>query len=185
MSIDAEEPDGYLDNARAGTPTAGGHIDAQMAANNLLACAKKAASQTTASLVGHGDEGIIAAGPSPSPGSSLQYISLDNQSVWLPFFATLSGRFSALYLYASHVGAGVAGAQLLYALAKVLNANVYGPTGLIYCAGEGDFVLQNGSVWQMATPTAQPAPIQPTSFIVGDAPPGRPGGGSAPAPPSA
>lgn len=170
VSIDATSPDGYLDNARAGTPTAGAHNSIQTAAANLLACAGETASPTTASLVGHGEQGIISTGAGQSLGSSLQHIGLDNQAVWVPAFQTLSGRFSTLYLYAPHVGAGVAGAQLLYALAKVLNANVYGPTGLIYSNAEGDFSLEIGSQWQVAMPTGRPpSPIDPPVHPVGDA----------------
>lgn len=172
VSIDATTPDGYLDNARAGMPVAGAHVTVQTAAGNLLACANRASQPSTASLVGHGMMGLIVTGGGQSPRTSSQYIALDNQSVWNPLLQPLSGRISTLYLYGSHVGAGVDGAQLLYALARVVNAPVWAPTGLIYCDAQGDFFLQAGSLWQVATPQAPPTPlspptVQPSSPAVG------------------
>ena len=72
VSIDATCPDGYLDNARLGTPLAGGHSNIETAAANLLACATQAAAPTAASLVGHGDVGIILTGVGQSLGSPQQ-----------------------------------------------------------------------------------------------------------------
>ncbi|KQY30219.1 hypothetical protein ASD21_14070 [Caulobacter sp. Root1455] len=165
VSIDATTPDGYLDNARAGTPTAGAHSNIQAAAANLLACATRTSSPTTASLVGHGSMGVIATGAGGSLGTDKQYIGLDNQNVWAPLLQPLSGRFSGLYLYGVEIGAGVEGAQLLYALAKVMNTNVFGPTGLIYCDSRGNFTLESGSQWQVATPVTPPRPIAPPQFL--------------------
>lgn len=165
VSIDATSPDGYLDNARAGTPTAGRHSSVQAAAANLLACAGKASPPTTASLVGHATIGLIATGAGGSAGSPQQHIGLDNQDVWTPILQRLSGRITALHLYGVNVGAGFPGAQLLHALAKTVNAPVYGPTGLIYCRPDGSFLLEMGAQWQMATPTQLPPPIQPPNGL--------------------
>ncbi len=164
-SIDANTPDGYLDNARAGTPAVGAHTSVQIAAANLLARTNGASQPSMASLVGHGTMGLIATGGGQSPHTSSQYIGLDNQNVWTPLFQPLSGRISGLYLYGSNVGASAGGAQLLYALARVVNAPVWGPTGLIYCNAHGDFMLETGSLWQLATPAMLPAPISPPSLL--------------------
>jgi hypothetical protein len=164
VSIDATTPDGYLDNARAGTPTASAHRDTQTAAANLLAFAKSASRPPTASLVGHGAMGLFGTGGGGSGGTSLQRIVLDNQNVWAPLLEPLNGRISTLYLFGPQVGAGIEGAQLLYALARVTNATVCAPTGLIYCDNRGDFYLQVGSVWQAATPEMLPQPILPPTF---------------------
>ncbi|MBO9557252.1 MAG: DUF4347 domain-containing protein [Caulobacter sp.] len=160
VSIDATIPDGYLDNARCGTPSAP-HSSVEMAIANLVDCAAAQTSPTTATLVGHGAPGVIVTGAGQSPGTDQQHIDLGNQAIWGPYVEKLKGRITDLYLYGSHVGADTLGAQLLYALARVANANVYGPTGLLYCNSQGNFYLEEGSQWQVATPTAQPNPIPP------------------------
>ena len=43
-------------------------------------------------------------------------------------------------------------------IARVINAPVAGPTGFIYC-GQGRVFLEQGSTWQVATPTSRPPPI--------------------------
>jgi hypothetical protein len=164
VSIDATTPDGYLDNARVGTPTARAHRDTQTAAANLLAFTKGPSQSSTASLVGHGAPGIFATGGGGSGGTSLQRIVLDNQNVWAPLLEPLSGRIGTLYLFGPQVGAGIEGAQLLHALARVTNATVCAPTGLIYCDNRGNFRLQVDSVWQAATPEMLPPPIWPPSL---------------------
>lgn len=159
VSIDATKPDSYLDNARAGNPTAGAHASVQVAVNNLRACASMQPSPTRASLIGHGAPGLFGVGAGGSIGTSTQHINIDNQAVWVPLFQSLSGRFEALCLYGAAVGAGLTGAQLLFTLAKAINAPVCGPTGVIYCRPDGTFYLQEGATWQVATPAQQPAPI--------------------------
>ncbi len=159
VSIDAIKPDAYLANARAGNPTAGAHANVQTAVANLLACAKEKPSPTTAALIGHGAPGVINTGSGGAMGASAQHIGLDNQAIWVPLFQSLSGRIETLVLYGVSIGVGAVGANLLFTLAKAVNAPVYGPTGLIYCRPDGTFYLQEGAMWQVATPTMPPTPI--------------------------
>jgi len=160
VTIDSTTPDGYLDNARAGTQTASGNKDTASAAANLLA-SEKTTPSSPASIVGHGSDGVIATGGGKSPSNPTQYIGTQNESGWTSSLATLKGSTTDLYLYGCHVGADDAGAQLLFDIAKVVNATVYGPTGLIYCDSKGNFALEIGSQWQVATPTTKPASIAP------------------------
>lgn len=175
VSIDATKPDGYLNNARAGNPAAGAHANIKQAADNLLGCAKGQPSPPTASLIGHGTMGMVSVGAGGSKGASQQYISLDNQAVWAPVLQSLKDEITALVLYGAQIGGGSRGAQLLYALAKTVNAPVYAPTGVIYCRPDGTFTLQMGSVWQMATPAAAPVPIMPPIAPIADLGAGGPG----------
>lgn len=158
--IDATSPDGYLDNARAGNPLAGAIRDVAEAVRNLAACATPSHGSSPASIVGHGTEGLIAVGCglSPAPG---QELSLETATQWTPQLAQLKGLVSSLALYGVQVGAGQNGADLLFQIAQVIDAPVYGPTGLLYCDSHGNFMLEPGAVWQMATPTQRPAPIDP------------------------
>jgi hypothetical protein len=88
-------------------------------------------------------------------------INISNQPAWAPLLQRLKGKFTEIYLYGASVGAGEDGARLLYVIAQAAGAAVYGPTGLIYCDGQGDFFLQAGAVWQIATPNSLPPPIDP------------------------
>ncbi len=154
-TIDATTPDGYLDNARHGNPGAGANENTQQAAQNLLGCATPKP-PPAANIVGHGAEGDIDTGQAWN-----QCITLDNIDEWTPDLAVLATKISHLFLFGCTVGAGADGAQLLFEIAKAVNAPVSAPTGLIYCDINGDFTLEPGAVWQQATPTYTPAPIDP------------------------
>jgi hypothetical protein len=157
VTIDSKSPDGYLGNARAGNPTAGSNDRTQTAVESLLAMA--GAAPTTASLVGHGSEGDIDTGMALG-----QSINLANQATWAPLLQRLRGKFTGIYLYGATVGGGFDGAQLLYAIAQATDTPVYGPTGILYCDVRGNFVLETGAVWQMATPDRLPTPINPPTL---------------------
>jgi hypothetical protein len=160
VTIDSKSPDGYLDNARAGNPTARANSDTEAVVENWLATQAMRPTWMTASLVGHGAPGLIGTGDAQS-----QSINLANRATWTPLLQRLQGKFTSLYLYGPSVGAGEDGAWLLFAIAQAANTAVYGPTGLIYCTSQGDFFLQSGSVWQMATPNGVPAPIEPPQIL--------------------
>ncbi len=157
-TIDSTTPDGYLDNARAGNPDAGANATTKQAAKNLLASEKLLKTPGPANLVGHGCEGDIDTGKATG-----QCIRWDNVKDWKDDMASLVHWTTELYLFGCTVGAGKEGAQLLFELAKVIDAPVSAPTGLIYCNKQGDFRLEKGAVWQTATPTTLPAPIDPPS----------------------
>ncbi|MET3664788.1 DUF4347 domain-containing protein [Caulobacter sp. 1776] len=169
VTIDSTKPDDYLAYARNGTPAGIGNTSVQTAESALDGCIKsKKPTPQSACVVGHGDKGLIVTGSGQNAGDKDHHISIDNIKTWAPLFAGLSGGVSNLFLYGCHVGAGTEGAQLLYELARTVNANVYGPTGLIYCDEDGDFALEPFSTWQMATPLAQPAAIDPPDDATGD-----------------
>lgn len=165
VTIDATL-DGYLNNARAGTPSAAPNASVQTAASALSKClgSKKPGAQT-ANIVGHGMEGLIVTGAGQAVGTTSQHIGIDNENVWSPLFSPMTGTMTGLALYGCHVGAGDDGAQLLHDLAKAVGVNVYGPTGLIYCDGNGDFTLEANSQWQVATPQALPPTIAPPQVV--------------------
>jgi hypothetical protein len=156
VTIDSKTPDGYLDNARAGTPRAAANDSTETAVDNLLALRAAQPTATTASLVGHGAPGIIQTGAAQD-----QSIDLSNQATWAPLLQRLQGKFTDIYLYGASVGAGEDGAHLLYVMAQAAGAAVHGPTGLIYCDAYGDFYLEPGAVWQSATPNSLPSPLDP------------------------
>ncbi|KQV56606.1 MULTISPECIES: DUF4347 domain-containing protein [unclassified Caulobacter] len=155
-TIDSTTPDPYLENARTGNPRAKANATTNQAASNLLNCEKQQKAPGPANLVGHGCEGDIDTGKAAG-----QCIRFDNDSDWKTDMATLAGTVQELFLFGCTVGAGQEGAKLLFDLAKTVNAPVSAPTGLIYCTPQGDFYLHSGAVWQTATPSKQPAPINP------------------------
>lgn len=162
VTIDSTKPDGYLDAARKGTPTAGGNGSTAVAVANLKGCETGKSTPAPACIVGHGHYGIIGTGAGQSPGTTDQHMDTSNEASWSGEIAKLKGLVTDLYLYGCHTGASDVGAQLLYDMAKLANANVYAPTGIIYCDSvTGSFTLELGSQWQIATPTTKPQPINP------------------------
>jgi hypothetical protein len=150
VTIDSAQ-NAYLNNARTGNPTAGANGDTKTAAGNFQTCEAKGATAVAASLIGHGAEGDIDTGSVKH-----ECITIHNEQVWVPLLQPLSGKLNELFLYGCSVGAGNDGATLLFDLAKVLNTNVYAPTGIIYCKADGTFYLEPGAVWQVAAPSLTP-----------------------------
>lgn len=164
VTIDATL-DAYLDNARAGTRGAYPNSSVLTAADGLtIALANLKPATQSASIVGHATEGLIVTGAGQSVGTQDQHISTNNQNIWRPVLAPLNGKITGLFLYGCHIGANDVGAQLLYDLAQIVGAPVYGPTGLIYCDANGNFRLEAEAQWQVATPEAKPQPIAPPHF---------------------
>jgi hypothetical protein len=154
VTIDSAK-NAYLDNARAGNPSAAANAYTETAASNFLICEGQSASPATASLVGHGAEGDIDTGSDHG-----ECITIHNERTWVPLLQPLSGKLNELFLYGCSVGAGTDGATLLFDIAKVVNTNVYAPTGIIYCKSDGSFYLEPKAVWQVAKPNlAPPKPI--------------------------
>jgi hypothetical protein len=171
VTIDKFTPDGYLDNARSGTPGAAANIDTSSAISNLVGCVKGKSPSKFASIVGHGAMGLIATGGGKRPSGPSQYIGVTNENTWTVPLAALKGQITDLYLYGCQVGAGDDGAQLLFDIAKVVNATVWGPASTIYCDGKGNFTLDPNGVWQSATPAAKPTPIEPPVLLGAEAMP--------------
>lgn len=154
---------GFLACARAGNPGAAGHGSTVEAVNNLFNCTT--GGRQACNMVGHGNDGIIVTGTGQSAEDPNRYVSAFNQANWQPHFSRLRDRMANLVLWACHPGTGNAGADLLYALARVTGVNVAGPTGFLYCSN-GQFSLEANSTWQVATPTQRPNPIQaPTPHL--------------------
>lgn len=144
VTIDATPNDGYLDNARTGTPNADANAGTASMAANLDFCGGPAGS-----VVGHGAEGDI-----DTYKTTGECITVHNQDEWQPELAQLNGKIHSLALYSCCVGAGVDGARLLQNMANVIGAPVSAPTGLIYCDNLGNFTLENGAVWNTVAPNA-------------------------------
>jgi hypothetical protein len=170
VTIDATTPDGYLDKVRGGNPQAATHQDVASAVANLVACAR---SLGPACIAGHGAPGLMSlgGGGATTPGKVLDPQAVDQ---WGPQLAPLKGLFEGLVLYAPQVGSGQEGAQLLFQIAQIIEAPVYGPTGVLYCDNEGLFSLEPHSVWQVATPNFPPAPIDPpVQALLAERPPAK------------
>ncbi|MBB1287374.1 hypothetical protein HRH25_23560 [Flavisolibacter sp. BT320] len=165
-TIDADNNDnGFLPCARAQNPGAGTHGSTAQAIANLITCMGGGTGRPN--IIGHGNEGLIVTGTGDETTDPDKYIYIANQSYWEPYVRQLRGRVSGLSLWACHPGTGATGADFLYNLARVINAPVAGPTGFVYCGGgPSDLYLEPGSVWQVATPTQRPNPINaPTPFF--------------------
>lgn len=141
-TIDATPNDGYLDNARAGTPDAGANAGTQSMVANLTNCGGP-----LGNVVGHGAEGDI-----DTYKATGECITLNNKADWQPYLAELRGQIDTLVLYGCCVGGGAAGAQLLQEMADIIGAPVSAPTGLIYCDDLGNFTLEPGAIWNTVAP---------------------------------
>lgn len=154
-TIDAAKDDLALKAARDANPKAPGNSTTKEAVDNLLSCESKLLKFGPANLVGHGCEGDIDTGKDVG-----QCITSKNTQIWTPQLERLTGKVSELFLFGCSVGAGSDGAKLLHQLAQVINAPVSAPTGLISFTGTG-YKLEQGAVWQTATPAEHPALIDP------------------------
>jgi hypothetical protein len=157
VSIDQTTNDnGFLNCARLGFPEASNHGSTAGAVADLLACL--GAPTGNASIVGHGNDGIIVTGTGQSANDPDKYISLNNAIHWRPYIRQLRNHLYSFSLWACHPGTGDAGADFLYSIAQTVSCQVAGPTGFLYCDG-GRLWLEPKSVWQVATPTNRPTPI--------------------------
>jgi hypothetical protein len=109
---------------------------------------------------GHGNEGLIETGMGQTgPYDATKLVFLYNELTWGPEFDRIkSASVTVVSLWACHPGAGQDGADLLFAIAQHCGRAVRGGTGFLYCNAQ-KLWWENGSVWQVATPTTKPAPI--------------------------
>lgn len=110
---------------------------------------------------GHGNEGFLTTGCGQTGQQNYQTNTMAtwNRNFWQPHFIKLRPKnFSILSIYSCHSGAGVAGADFLFALAQAIGHPCQGRTGFTYCGSQG-ISFENNSVWQVATPTSRPNPI--------------------------
>ena len=148
VTIDSSKNDnGYLANARLTNPNARAHRDAAVVPINL------AYRKSFNAIISHGEVGVICAGSGMSLTTANQLIDINN--VTNIGFDKL-GVSTAVVIYACHTGAGVAGATLLFEIAKQVKAPVFAPNGFIFLDDKGRFSLQQNAKWQKATQDSGP-----------------------------
>jgi hypothetical protein len=122
-----------------------------------------------ANVVGHGNDGVLETGMGQNGAYDTNKILLVwNETSWGPQFDRInSSGITYISIWSCHTGAGQDGADLLYGLARHSGRAVRAGTGFLYCNSQS-FWWENGSQWQVATPTNKPAPIQaPSPHFVG------------------
>ena len=109
---------------------------------------------------GHDEAGFPETGVGQGgPFTDGQCIYLYNQDSWGPQLDRLANAaITTISIWSCHVGAEDDGADLLYAMAKRAQHAVRAGTGYLFSDSQHTW-WQNGSVWQVATPTSRPAPI--------------------------
>ncbi|MFN5861095.1 MAG: hypothetical protein ACK451_03760, partial [Pseudanabaena sp.] len=171
-TIDGAPDNGFL-NCAAGAYSSGLRHDSTAAAiNNLVGGLPLVADTAGAKnpvIVGHGNEGLLVAGEGQNASDSRKFLMTWNEADWGPELQRLQPKgFPILTIISCHTGAGNDGADLLFAIAKRINRAVQARTGFTYC-GNNSITYEDNSVWQVATPTTRPNPIQaPTPHFVTD-----------------
>lgn len=119
-----------------------------------------AGSSGALNISGHGNEGLIETGMGQNGGFDNAKIILSwNSWAWGPELDRINpSNITYLSLWACHPGAGPDGAELLYQMAQRCGRAVRGGTGFLYCSSQNMW-WENGSQWQVATPTNKPNPI--------------------------
>ena len=155
VTVDITNTDnGFLDCCRNGRRS---HPNTDIAVSNLEAALKRKASAT---IIGHGNPGLIITGTGQSRPDPTKYIELGNNTDWERILERLKPfKISNLYLFGCDTGAEADGANLLFEIAKIINADVVAPTGRILC-GRTYFTLEATATWQIATPHRKPDPIE-------------------------
>lgn len=130
--------------------------------NLLIPVAKR--SVGAANVGGHGNEGLLETGTGQNGNFDTNKIILTwNESVWGRQMDRIAPtQITMMSIYSCHTGAGEDGADLLFAIARHIGRAVRGRTGFTYCGSKG-ITFEKGSLWQVATPTHRPDPIQPPS----------------------
>lgn len=113
---------------------------------------------------GHGNEGQVETGMGQTgPFDSGKLITTWNESSWGPDLDKIkASSVTQISIWSCHTGAGQDGANLLYAMAMRCGRAVRAGTGFLY-SNVKETWWENGAVWQVATPTNKPAPINAPS----------------------
>lgn len=117
-------------------------------------------------IAGHGNEGFFTTGSGQNGVSDYRtnFMANWNEFIWGPIFDQLkNSNVTILTIWSCHTGAGVEGADFLFALAKRINKPVRGCTGFLFSNDRCQVWLENGAVWQVATPQSRPNPISAPS----------------------
>lgn len=111
-------------------------------------------------IAGHGYAGAFETGSGQNGTYDPKWdVMTWNQSAWEPHFKKLKREnFKILRILSCDTGAEQDGADLLFEMAKIIGKPVAARTGLTTCSSSG-ITYQDGSVWQVATPTHKPNPI--------------------------
>lgn len=139
------------------------HSTTEQAVNNLLARQAIPNGRNIINIAGHGKPGMIETGGGQyGPfDHRTNYIAGGLQYFWGPYLSKIKTKqFPMIYLWGCDVGAGEAGAELLYEIAFITGHPVAGRTGATGCNGQRMF-YEVGSVWQVATSDHKPNPIAP------------------------
>lgn len=155
-TVDESAPDVALECVRGGIPAASTCGSTAEAVTRISTCL--GARKLMVHFVGHGDTGLITTGEGAAGNDPDKHIGIDNEDLWRPYLSQLRDKVASLTLWGCHTGLGNAGADLLFAVAQVVNAPVAAPTGLITC-DNGDLILEPGTKMQVATPIRRPAPL--------------------------
>ncbi|UJW81185.1 hypothetical protein [Hydrogenophaga sp. SL48] len=142
----------------------------QAVSNSLSALIEVAGAASTGELNigGHGNEGILETGMGQSgPFDVNTIIQSWNEYAWGPELDKINpSRITLVSIWSCHTGAGQDGADLLYAMARRCGRAVRAGTGFLYNNGQ-KLWWENGTVWQVATPTHKPDPISaPTPHLL-------------------
>jgi hypothetical protein len=117
-----------------------------------------------ANIAGHANDGQMETGMGQTgPYDDSKILLPWNEWNWGPQFDRIKPTgVTYISLWGCHPGAGQQGADLLFAIAGHCGRAVRGGTGFLYVNDQSVW-WENGSQWQVATPTTKPAPIQAPS----------------------
>lgn len=147
------------------------HATTENAVNNWLSRIKSSIDMKTEielfgagnlNIGGHGNEGFLETGCGQSGNYDYKtnYVTTWNIYYHKPYLIKLKNKgFPIIYIYSCHTGAGEMGADFLFMLAQIIGKPVAGRTGFTYSNNQGKIWFENGSVWQVATPSQRPTPI--------------------------
>jgi hypothetical protein len=121
---------------------------------------KGALSTGALNMGGHGNDGQVETGMGQTgPFDNNKIILTFNEWAWGPQIDRIGpSSITLVSIWSCHTGTGQDGADLLYAMAKHCGRAVRGMTGFLYCNSD-NLWMENGSVWQVATPNNKPNPI--------------------------
>ncbi len=135
------------------------HGTTQAAMTNILA-----STGGGINIGGHGDQGFLETGGGQGgPWPDHVCITWYNETAWGPLLDRLKqAAVTSMSIWSCHVGAGQEGAELLFAMAKRCGRAVRAGTGFLFVNSQKIW-WEPGTVWQVATPTNKPQPIDPPS----------------------
>lgn len=175
-SLASVTADGGADNGFSGCckgrfAGASSHFTTAEAIGNLVrsfsqtAVVQAAVKQGLPWIIGHGNDGLLTTGCGQGAGDDTNLVGTWNEASWGPSFGLLQKvNYPVLTILSCSTGAGEDGADLLFAMAKRTGKQVRARTGLTFCGSNG-ITYEQGSTWQVATPTQRPSPIAHPSFV--------------------